>query len=48
MESHIAKALGLKYSPVALLWSDTRPDGALQFERGRWGCVMAAFGAAGR
>lgn len=45
MESVIAQALKLKYSPVAVLWSDTPPADALQFEKGRWGCVMAAFGA---
>lgn len=45
MESQIANALGLKYSPVALLWTDHKPEGAMQFTPGRWGCVMAAFAA---
>ncbi len=45
MESKVAKSLELKYAPVAVLWSDAKPDGAMQFEKGRWGCVMAAFGA---
>ncbi len=42
----IAQKLALKYEPVALIWSDQKPEGALQFEKGRWGCVMAAFAAA--
>ena len=46
MESKIARTLGLKHAPVALLWSDIMPEGAMHFEKGRWGCVMAGFGAA--
>jgi uncharacterized protein (DUF169 family) len=46
MQSQIAAALQLKYSPVAILWSDEKPEGAMQFAPGRWGCVMAAFAAA--
>ena len=40
MESQIAKATHLQYQPVALLWSDDKPEGAMQFSEGRWGCVM--------
>jgi len=46
MQSKVATSLELKYSPVALLWSDEKPEGAMQFEKGRFGCVMAGFGAA--
>src|SRR5512133_1817994 len=46
MESTLTAALKLTYSPVAILFSDEKPEGAMQFEKGRWGCVMAAFGAA--
>lgn len=40
MESQIAKAIQLQYQPVALLWSNEKPEGALQFSEGKWGCVM--------
>jgi len=40
MESAIAKAIQLKYQPVALLLSNEKPQGAMQFQEGKWGCVM--------
>lgn len=46
MESKIAQALGLKLEPVALLFSDSAPDNAMQFKEGRWGCVMWLFASA--
>jgi uncharacterized protein (DUF169 family) len=45
MESGIARALNLRYPPVAMLWTDELPAGALQFGPGRWGCVMGSFAA---
>jgi hypothetical protein len=40
MDSRIAAELRLRSQPVALLWSDECPEGALHFKPGRWGCVM--------
>lgn len=40
MKSRIADALGLKYPPVCLIWSDVKPEGALRFGSGKWGCIM--------
>jgi uncharacterized protein (DUF169 family) len=50
MDSAIAKAIKLKFRPVALLWSDNRPEDAMQFGEGKWGCVMwlVASSAKGR
>jgi hypothetical protein len=41
MRTQLIEALGLENHPVALIWSDTAPEGALQFKPGRWGCVMS-------
>jgi uncharacterized protein (DUF169 family) len=50
MESKIAKAIHLEYHPVALLWSNEKPEGAVQFQEKKWGCVMwlAASAAKGK
>ncbi|MFZ7126028.1 MAG: DUF169 domain-containing protein [Desulfobacterales bacterium] len=48
MESRIAKAIGLKFSPVAVVLADDKPDNALQFKKGRWGCVMFMFANAAK
>jgi uncharacterized protein (DUF169 family) len=40
MESTIARAIRLKYQPVALMWSDEKPADAMQFSEGKWGCAM--------
>ncbi|WP_027366090.1 DUF169 domain-containing protein [Desulfotruncus alcoholivorax] len=48
MNSIIAEAINLKYSPVAVLWTDEKPEGALQFKEGRWGCVVAMLRGAAR
>jgi hypothetical protein len=50
MESRIAQAIESKHPPIALIWSDEKPEGAMQFQEGRWGCVMwlAASAVKGR
>lgn len=45
MNSKIAQAIRLKNNPVAIIWSDTAPEGALHFKAGRWGCVVSLFAA---
>ena len=40
MESKITQAIDLKYEPVAILWTDERPEKALGFKEGKCGCVM--------
>ncbi|MEW6171688.1 MAG: DUF169 domain-containing protein [Bacillota bacterium] len=48
MESKIAAAMKFKYGPVALLWTDEKPAGALQFKEGGWGCIMWLFANAAK
>ena len=48
MESQIAQALRLRYTPVVLTWSDTRPANAAEFKEGKWGCVMWMVARAAR
>jgi len=46
MESLLAKKLHLTSKPVAILLTDEKPEEALQFQPGTWGCVMAMLKAA--
>jgi len=48
MQSKIREAIKMKYSPVALLWSDDKPEDALEFKEGRWGCVMSLLTSAAK
>lgn len=48
MESSIAQALKLKYHPVAVIWTDDRPEKAMGFKQGKWGCVMWMLAAAAK
>jgi hypothetical protein len=40
MESSIARELGLKHSPMAIIFSNEKPQGAVQFKENKWGCVV--------
>jgi uncharacterized protein (DUF169 family) len=46
VKSRISQHLHLAYEPIAVVWTDERPDGALQFQKGRWGCVMSMLAQA--
>lgn len=46
MESKIAKHILLNNFPVAVLWADEMPLGAVHFQEGKWGCVVALIRAA--
>lgn len=48
MYSQISEAIGMAYEPVAIVWSNQRPEGASQFKEARWGCVMWQFAAAAK
>lgn len=48
MESTISKALQLETEPVALIFSDHKPEGASQFKPGTPSCVMFMFASATR
>lgn len=48
MESIIAKAMGLKYQPVAIVLANEKPKGARQFKEGKFSCVMFLLAAAVR
>lgn len=37
MDSKIAETIALKYPPIALIWSDHKPEDVLQFKENKWG-----------
>jgi uncharacterized protein (DUF169 family) len=43
VKSKLIDALRLELSPVAVLLTDVKPEGALQFKEGRWGCVGSSI-----
>jgi uncharacterized protein (DUF169 family) len=43
MKSLTAEKLGLEYEPMAIVWSDTKPEGALQLKPGAHSCIMYLF-----
>jgi len=48
VNSRIAQELKLRFRPVAILFTDTRPESAVEFKEGARGCVVSLFGAAAR
>lgn len=48
MNSKIADELNLKFNPVAIVRADEKPEKALQFKKGKWGCVMFMFANAAK
>lgn len=40
MDSKIVAAMGIQFEPVALVWTDERPEKAVEFAPNRFGCIM--------
>ena len=43
MQSALIDELKLQYRPLAVLFTDHKPESALQLREGKWGCVMALY-----
>jgi hypothetical protein len=48
MESAIVRNLQPEFEPVAVVWSDAIPDDAVQFKKGKFGCILYLFAEAAR
>ena len=48
MESRIAREIKLRFHPVAVLFANEKPEGALQLKEGSRGCVVNMLTAAAR
>ena len=46
MKSVIVTNLRPEFEPVAVVWSDTIPDDARHFKKGRFGCILYLFAEA--
>jgi hypothetical protein len=48
MESAIVQHLNPEFEPVAVVWSNSLPDEAIQFKKGKFGCTLYLFAEASR
>ncbi len=48
MKSTIVENLRPEFEPVAVLWSNTIPDDAIQFKKGKFGCILYLLAEAAR
>lgn len=48
MKSKIAEYIKMSIEPVAVMKTNECPEGALQFQEGKWGCVVALLNAASK
>lgn len=48
MESVIVRNLQPEFALVAVVWSNTIPEDALQFKKGKFGCILYLFAEAAR
>lgn len=46
MHCQISRELKLRYHPLAILFSDTKPEEAKQLPEDTWGCAMALYSVA--
>jgi len=40
MKSVLCELLALEYEPVSIIWSNQKPEHAIEFKPGKWGCVV--------
>ncbi len=48
MKSTIVRNLKPEFEPVAVVFSDEMPDNALQFKKGKFGCILNLFASASK
>jgi hypothetical protein len=48
MRSAVVEHLKPEFEPVAVVWSQSIPEGALEFKAGRFGCILHLFAEASR